>query len=83
MQMVRHYRNVTLTRLGFVKIAMDCLLHRQQQGIQWHYPRDLSYVLIGFLRIRPPINKYDSSFQAFPRYVSTSRIVIQVLGKVL
>ena len=67
MQMVRHYRNVALTRLEFVKIAMGCLLHRQQKGIQWHYPGDLSYVLMGFLRIRPPINKYDSSLQAFAR----------------
>lgn len=69
MQMVRHYKNIALTRLEFVKIVMDCLLHRQQQknGINWHYPGDLSYVLMGFLRIRPPINKFDSSLQAFAR----------------
>lgn len=67
MQMVRHYKNTAMTRLEFVKIAMACLVNRQNAGIQWHYPGDLSYVLMGFLRIRPPINKYDSSLQAFAR----------------
>jgi hypothetical protein len=67
MQMVHHYNNTALSRLEFVKIAMNCLTSRQESGIVWHYPGDLSYVLMGFLRIRPPINKYDSSLQAFAR----------------
>jgi hypothetical protein len=69
MQMVRHYKNTAMTRLEFVKIAMACLINRQDYGIQWEYPGDLSYVLMGFLRIRPPINKFDSSLQAFARSV--------------
>lgn len=67
MQMVRHYNNTNLTRLEFIKIALGCLMTRQQNDHQWHYPGDLSYVLMGFLRIRPSINKYDSSVQAFAR----------------
>jgi hypothetical protein len=67
MQMVRHYKNTAMTRLEFIKIAMACLVNREAHGIQWKYPGDLSYVLMGFLRMRPPINKYDSSLQAFAR----------------
>jgi hypothetical protein len=67
MQMIEHYTNTNLSRLEFIKIALTCLMNRQRKGIQWHYPGDLSYVLMGFLRLRPPINKYDSSLQAFAR----------------
>jgi len=70
MEMVRNYNNTALTRLEFVKIALNCLLYRQKRGLQWHFPGDLSYVLMGFLRVRPSINKYDSSLQAFARYSS-------------
>ena len=69
MQLVRHYGNTALTRLEFIKIAMACLVQRSGDGIQWEYAGDLSYVLMGFLRIRPPIDKYDSSLQAFARLV--------------
>jgi hypothetical protein len=76
MQMVRHYKNTALSRLEFIKIALNCMLHRQEKGIQWHYPGDLSYVLMGFLRVRPPIDKYDSSLQAFARYFLSVEVPI-------
>jgi len=70
MQMVQHYSGKTiLSRLELIKITLECLKNRMETGIGWHYPGDLSYVLMGFLRIRPPINKHDSSLQAFARYI--------------
>ena len=70
-QLVENYDNTSLTPLEFTKIAMGCLMSRQNAhggGVNMHFPGDLSYVLMGFLRIRPPINQFDSSLQAFARY---------------
>jgi hypothetical protein len=67
-QLVEHYDSTNLSRLEFVKIALECLVHRAQKGrLQLHYSGDLSYVLMGFLRLRPIINQHDSSLQAFAR----------------
>ncbi|KAK3357252.1 hypothetical protein B0T25DRAFT_151711 [Lasiosphaeria hispida] len=67
-QLIEHYGTTNLSRLEFVKIALECLMHRARQGnLQCHYRGDISYVLMGFLRLRPIINRHDSSLQAFAR----------------
>jgi hypothetical protein len=55
---------IQLSRLEMVEVALRCLTARK---LKKHYKGDLSYVLMGLLRIRPQINHEDSSFQAFAR----------------
>ncbi|KAK4234185.1 hypothetical protein C8A03DRAFT_47424 [Achaetomium macrosporum] len=63
-QLIEHYSNLHLSRLELVKIALDCLMSRKFRAL---HPGDRVYVLMGLLRIRPPIDKTDSAFQAFAR----------------
>lgn len=63
-QLIEHYSNLHLSRLELVKIALECLMSRRFKAL---HPGDRVYVLMGLLRIRPPIDKTDSSFQAFAR----------------
>jgi hypothetical protein len=63
-----------LSRLEFGKIALECLIHRAREAdVDLFYDGDVSYVLMGFLRLRPIINKFDSALQAFARYVTKLR----------
>ncbi|KAK1757075.1 hypothetical protein QBC47DRAFT_412412 [Echria macrotheca] len=63
-QLIDHYTNLHLSRLELVKIALECLMSRRFRSL---HPGDRVYVLMGLLRIRPPIDKTDTSFQAFAR----------------
>ncbi|KAK4118234.1 hypothetical protein N657DRAFT_583995 [Parathielavia appendiculata] len=63
-QLIEHYTNLHLGRLELVKIALECLMSRRFRSL---HPGDRVYVLMGLLRIRPPIDKTDSAFQAFAR----------------
>jgi hypothetical protein len=63
-QLIEHYSNLHLSRLELVKIALECLMSREFRAL---HPGDRVYVLMGLLRIRPPIDKTDSAFQAFAR----------------
>ena len=63
-QLIEHYTNLHLSRLELVKIALECLMSRRFRSL---HPGDRVYVLMGLLRIRPPIDKSDTAFQAFAR----------------
>ncbi|KAL2172258.1 hypothetical protein VTG60DRAFT_6636 [Thermothelomyces hinnuleus] len=63
-QLIEHFANLHLNRLELIKIALECLMNRQ---LKERHPGDRVYALMGLLRIRPPIDKTDSSFQAFAR----------------
>ena len=63
-QLIEHYSNLHLSRLELVKIALECLMSRKFRAM---HPGDRVYVLMGLLRVRPPIDKTDSAFQAFAR----------------
>ncbi|CAP71654.1 uncharacterized protein PODANS_6_50 [Podospora anserina S mat+] len=63
-QLIEHYGNLHLSRLELVKIALECLMSRHFRAM---HPGDRVYVLMGLLRIRPPIDSTDTSFQAFAR----------------
>jgi hypothetical protein len=64
-QLVDHYnKNLDLSRLELVSIALNCLTKRQTT---LYFDGDLSYALMGLLRQRPKVNKSDSTFQAFAR----------------
>lgn len=63
-QLIENYSSVHLTPLELVKIMLECLMNRD---FNLKHPGDRSYVLMGLLRIRPPIDKSDSAFQAFAR----------------
>ncbi|KAK4223943.1 hypothetical protein QBC38DRAFT_36148 [Podospora fimiseda] len=63
-QLIEHYKNLHLSRLELVKITLECLMSRRFRSL---HPGDRTYVLMGLLRIRPPIDKTDTSFQAFAR----------------
>ena len=65
-QLIDNYDNIRLSRLELVKVALDCLMSRE---LTVHYPGDRTYALMSLLRLRPPIDKKDSSFQAFARLV--------------
>jgi hypothetical protein len=65
-QLLDHFTNLHLSRLEMIKIALECLMNRKFKA---KHPGDRSYALMGLLRIRPPIDRNDSSFQAFARYV--------------
>lgn len=63
-QLIENYGNLHLSRLELVKITLECLMSR---SLRIKYRGDRSYVMMGLLRIRPPIDRTDSSFQAFAR----------------
>ena len=63
-QLLEHYSNLHLSRLELVKIALECLMSRRFRPL---HAGDRVYVLMGLLRIRPPIDKSDTAFQAFAR----------------
>lgn len=64
-QLIDHYLGTTnLSRLELAVLALKCLYARQTQE---KYDGDHAYALMGLLRIRPPIDKDDSQFQAFAR----------------
>ncbi|KAK4193995.1 hypothetical protein QBC40DRAFT_48483 [Triangularia verruculosa] len=63
-QLIEHYGNLHLSRLELVKIALECLMSRRFRAM---HPGDRVYVLMGLLRIRPPIDSTDTAFQAFAR----------------
>ncbi|GAB1315519.1 Heterokaryon incompatibility domain-containing protein (Fragment) [Madurella fahalii] len=63
-QLIEHYGTLHLSRLELVKISLECLMSRKFKA---KHPGDRVYVLMGLLRIRPPIDKTDSAFQAFAR----------------
>ncbi|KAL5326555.1 hypothetical protein ACEPPN_004241 [Leptodophora sp. 'Broadleaf-Isolate-01'] len=64
-QLIDHYEgNLTLSRLELVIVAMQSLFVRKTTQ---YLQGDHAYVLMGLLRLRPKIDKTDSSFQAFAR----------------
>ncbi|KAG4431383.1 hypothetical protein IFR05_013143 [Cadophora sp. M221] len=64
-QLIDHYEgNLTLSRLELVIVAMQSLFARKTTQ---YLQGDHAYVLMGLLRLRPKIDKTDSSFQAFAR----------------
>ena len=66
-QLIDHYEgNLILSQLELVTLALECL-HKRQTGE--YLPGDHSYALMGLLRVRPQIDRTDSAFQAFARYV--------------
>jgi hypothetical protein len=65
-QLLDHKNGVHLTHLELVTIAMKCLQNRR---LVQKWKGDLTYALMGLLRIKPPIDITDSSLQAFARSV--------------
>jgi hypothetical protein len=64
-QLVDHYESsIHLTPLELVSIALECFASRQTDQFN---RGDIAYALMGLLRRRPPVNKSDSSFEAFAR----------------
>ena len=55
---------LTLSRLQFVQIALECLYSRETRQ---HFEGDHSYALQGLLKNRPEVDGTDSAFQAFAR----------------
>ncbi|KAJ4025850.1 hypothetical protein NW761_014303 [Fusarium oxysporum] len=63
-QLIDHFTNLHLSRLELMKITVECLMSRNLKSL---YAGDRTYALMGLLRIRPPIDTTDTSFQAFAR----------------
>ncbi|KAH6986909.1 hypothetical protein EDB80DRAFT_817542 [Ilyonectria destructans] len=63
-QLIDHFTNLHLSRLELMNIAVECLMSRNLKPL---HAGDRSYALMGLLRIRPPIDGTDTSFQAFAR----------------
>ena len=63
-QLMENYTNVHLSRLELAKVALEAVMSRH---IRQAYPGDRTYALMGLMRIRPPIDRTDTSFQAFAR----------------
>ncbi|KAH7120254.1 hypothetical protein B0J13DRAFT_567684 [Dactylonectria estremocensis] len=63
-QLIDHFTNLHLSRLELINIAVECLMSRNLKPL---HAGDRSYALMGLLRIRPPIDGTDTSFQAFAR----------------
>ncbi|GAO18681.1 hypothetical protein UVI_02058970 [Ustilaginoidea virens] len=64
-QLIDHFnKTLDLSRLELVSIALGCLRGRKTTE---YLPGDLSYALMGLLRLRPQIDESDSAFQAFAR----------------
>lgn len=67
-QLIDHYLgNLELSRLELAITALKCLYKRQKGR---HLEGDHAYALMGLLRLRPTIDRTDSQFQAFARYVT-------------
>ncbi|KAI7774010.1 hypothetical protein LA080_009474 [Diaporthe eres] len=74
-QLVDHYLGtINLSRIELAVLALKCLYARETTE---YAKGDHAYALMGLLRIRPPIDKTDSQFQAFAsdklleRYICT------------
>jgi len=63
-QLIENYEKMQLSRLELIKVALECLMSR---SFTTKYPGDRIYAMMSLLRIRPPIDRRDSSFQAFAR----------------
>ncbi|KAF2084847.1 hypothetical protein K490DRAFT_47991 [Saccharata proteae CBS 121410] len=64
-QLIDHYESsIHLSPLELTSIALECL---QKRGTEKWNEGDVSYALMGLLRRRPPVNKNDTSFEAFAR----------------
>ncbi|KAM5363631.1 hypothetical protein ACJZ2D_011915 [Fusarium nematophilum] len=63
-QLIEHFTNLHLSRLELMNIAVECLMSRSLNSL---HAGDRVYALMGLLRIRPPIDSTDTSFQAFAR----------------
>jgi hypothetical protein len=66
-QLLEHKNGLHLTHLELMTVAVKCL---QSRRLVQKWKGDLTYALMGLLRIRPPIDTTDSSFQAFARFVN-------------
>jgi hypothetical protein len=65
-QLFEHEHGLHLTHLELMTVAVKCL---QNRLLNQRWKGDLTYALMGLLRIRPRIDTTDSSFQAFARFV--------------
>ena len=65
-QLIDHFSTLHLSRLELVNVAWECLMQRSV-GMRKRFAGDLSYILMGLLRLRPPVDTTDSPFQAFGR----------------
>lgn len=64
-QLIDHYLGtINLSRIELAVLALKCLYARETTE---YAKGDHAYALMGLLRIRPPIDKTDSQFQAFAR----------------
>ncbi|KAF2710697.1 hypothetical protein K504DRAFT_376071 [Pleomassaria siparia CBS 279.74] len=64
-QLVDHYEgNLILNQLELVTLALECLVGRETTT---KFQGDLSYALMGLLRLRPKVDRTDTAFQAFAR----------------
>lgn len=73
-QLVDHYEgSLILSQLELVTLALECLHNRDTEQ---YLPGDISYALMGLLRVRPQIDSTDSAFQAFARYVRCCSLVM-------
>lgn len=64
-QLIDHYEgSLILSRLELVILALQCLNNRRTSQ---YFKGDLSYALMGLLRLRPNVDSSDSAFQAFAR----------------
>lgn len=76
-QLIEHFGNLQLSRIELVKITLECLMSRSFRSL---HKGDRSYVMMGLLRIRPPIDQSDSSFQAFARFASPANTLTPELN---
>jgi hypothetical protein len=51
-------------------VAWDCLMNRKDY-MKPRFAGDLSYILMGLLRLKPAVDITDSPFQAFGRYAAS------------
>ncbi|KAL4737205.1 hypothetical protein BDV11DRAFT_216837 [Aspergillus similis] len=66
-QLIDHYEgSVLLSPLELVSLALQCLSSRAHNTVPY-FPGDLTYVLMGLLRLRPRVNGRHSAFQEFCR----------------
>lgn len=64
-QLVDHYESaIHLTPLELASIGLECFANRTTEQFS---PGDIAYALMGLLRRRPPVDKSDTSFEAFAR----------------
>ena len=64
-QLIDHFEgSLILSRLELVQLGIQCIYSRDKGN---YLPGDHSYALMGLLRLRPTVDRTDSSFQAFAR----------------